>query len=264
MLIPQSSYVGHHAELYDLFYADKPYEDEASFIHLCIQAYGNGGKKVLELACGTGNHAILLEKCGYEITATDYSVDMLNQAKKKAAISKSKVQFNIQDMRELSHPDSPYDVAICLFDSIGYVVTNENILKVLQGVRRQLKSDGLFIFEFWNAGAMLKGYDPVRVRRWQMPDREIIRISETSVDHTSQTCTVSYSVLEMMTNGQYVKLNESQINRFFLIQEMAQFLKNSDFVPLKWFAGFTDIEQIDSSVWHILCVALISNEVSTK
>ena len=77
MSTPQSSYIGRHAALYDLFYAEKNYGDESAFIHRCIQNYQPGAQKMLELACGTGTHSLLLEKLGYNVIATDYSPDML-------------------------------------------------------------------------------------------------------------------------------------------------------------------------------------------
>jgi hypothetical protein len=144
---------------------------------------------------------------------------------------------------------------ICLFDSIGYVATNKNILKVLNGVRHQLNPRGLFIFEFWHAAAMLKSYDPLRLRRWKLQDREIVRISETSINYIEQVSSVSYTILELLNNGHFESIKETQINRFFLIQEMAQFLETADFLPLKWFSGFALDENITSSTWHIVCVA---------
>lgn len=254
MQTPQSSYVGRYAELYDLFYAEKPYREEAAFIHACLQTHGTSVKNVLELACGTGTHALMLEKFGYEITATDYSPDMLAQAQIKGKASHSRVEFRLQDMRKLEKPQQPWDAVICLFDSIGYVATNENIHKVLNGVRQQLRPGGLFIFEFWHAAAMLKSYEPLRVRRWQIPDGEIVRISETSIDHAAQLCSVSYTIYELSNNGRYHSIKEIQINRFFLIQEMAQFLETENLSPLKWYSGFTTDEIIDSSTWHIVCV----------
>jgi hypothetical protein len=58
-----------------------------------------------------------------------------------------------------------------------------------------------------------------------------------------------------MNNGCYQTIKETQINRYFLVQEMAQFLETAEFIPLKWFSGFTKDETINSTTWHIVCVA---------
>ena len=75
-------YAGRYAELYDLFYGDKPYAEEAAFVRDCLRAFGSFRvREILELACGTGRHALELEKLGYQVTATDRSPEMLEVAR---------------------------------------------------------------------------------------------------------------------------------------------------------------------------------------
>ena len=251
-----SSYLGRHAELYDLFYADKPYADEAHFVHCCLQQYGSGPSvRLLELACGTGEHAFALERHGYQIFATDYSEAMIAMARKKAHDLSSAVDFQVQDMTNLSLTCDPFDAVFCLFDSIGYVATNEKIAGVLRGVHRQLRPGGLFIFEFWHAAAMLRSYSPVRIRRWDTDQGTLLRISETSLACADQLSRVTYSIYELNRDGTYESLSETQINRYFLVQEMAQWLTSSGFIPIKWFAGFSDDEIINEDTWHVVAVA---------
>jgi SAM-dependent methyltransferase len=250
-----SSYIGRHAELYDLFYSDKPYEKEASFVDQCIKKYSEGSSsRLLELACGTGSHAFALEKLGYEIVATDYSEDMLNCARRKADMISSSVDFRWQDMRKLNIPGNKFDVILCLFDSIGYVATNDALIKVLRGVREHLRLGGLFIFEFWHASAMLRSYEPLRICRRQTSEGEILRISETSLEYAKQMAKVDYTILELRKDGTYSRINEAQINRYFLIQEMSWLLTYSSLEPLKYFAGYAENEEISANTFHIIAV----------
>ena len=251
-----TSYSGRHAELYDLFYAEKPYETEAAFVDQCLRTYAVGPtKRLLEIACGTGTHALQLEQRGYDIVATDYSSDMLERATQKASQAASSVEFQLQDMTELDVAGAPFDAAYCLFDAIGYVVTNNALEKVFRGVYKHLRADGLFVFEFWHAGAMLRRYDPVRIRRWQTEDGTILRLSETALDYAQQLSRVTYSIYELRANGTYSSLVETQVNRYFLLQEMAAWLTTTGFAPVKWFAGFTNDETISDETWHIVTVA---------
>jgi ubiquinone/menaquinone biosynthesis C-methylase UbiE len=251
-----NSYSGRRAELYDVFYKDKPYVEEAAFVHYCLQEFGKRPtSSVLELACGTGSHAIELEKFGYAVVATDRSDSMLAVARQKAERRSSGVEFHSQDMRSLTLTKRPFDAAICLFDSIGHVVTNEGLTQTLQGVHRHLSAGGLFVFEFWNAGAMLRHYEPVRVRRWMTEKGEIVRISETTLDHSRQACEVQYNIFELNNDGTYSQSRESHVVRYFLVQEMAAFLEANGFVPLKWFAGFSTCESITENTWHIVAAA---------
>jgi ubiquinone/menaquinone biosynthesis C-methylase UbiE len=255
-LLSGNSYIGRHAELYDIFYADKPYVAEASFVHQCLQEYSAGpARRLLELACGTGSHALALESLGYEIVAIDSSEHMLASARLKAGKSSSRVHFRRQDMTALDVAGAPFDAVICLFDSIGYVVTNEAIKQTLEGVYRHLRPDGLFVFEFWHAGAMLRSFDPIRVRTWPLPEGELLRISETRLECGRQLSHVAYTILELRRDGTYSRLTETQLNRYFLVQEMAGWLSTSGFTPIKWFAGFSLNEGIDETTWHVLAVA---------
>lgn len=222
----------------------------------CLRDYSAGPvNNLLELACGTGTHALQLEKHGYRILATDYSEDMLQRAQQKGAAASSRVDFRFQDMTQLDLSDGPFDAAYCLFDAIGYVGTNNALDRVFRGVQKHLRPDGLFVFEFWHAAAMLRHYDPVRVRRWQVNDSLVLRISETTLDYEQQTSEVVYSIYELKPDGTYSTLTEKQINRYFLVQEMAARLTATGFVPVKWFAGFSRDEVISHETWHIVAVA---------
>lgn len=251
-----TSYAGRHADLYDIIYADKDYAGEAAFVHAQLQRHRSGDTtKLLELACGTGRHALALESLGYQITATDHSEDMLRVARARAASAGSRVQFRCLDMQQIGPDLNGFDAAICLFDSLGYVRSNDAITATLRGVARALRNDGLFLCELWHAGAMLRGFDPVRVRRWPSPAGELLRVSETSIDCQQQLATVSYDLLELRNDGTYSRIREAQVNRFFLVQEVRALLAGAGLEPLRFLAGFSDSERIDDETWHLVAIA---------
>jgi SAM-dependent methyltransferase len=262
---PAPSYNGRHAEVYDLLYADKPYKAEADFVHRCLQTFRIGSvKHVLELACGTGSHALALERHGYRIIATDYSEDMLRVGRAKAASEDSSVEFRWQDMRTLDVPEAPFDAIISLFDSIGYVATDEALQRVLSNVRRHLGKEGLFVFEFWHAAAMLRNYEPVRVRRSSTPEGELLRISTTTLERDAGLAHVAYSIYELHNDGKYSVTGETQTNRYFLVQEMAKLLDCAGLVPVHWFGGFQVDSPITKDTWHIIGVAKPAGTWNTR
>lgn len=253
---PERPYAGRYAELYDLFYADKPYGDEAAFVHQCIREFsGILAHDILELACGTGRHAFELEKFGYAVTATDRSVEMLGVARQRAAENDSRVEFVAADMQQLDLPKKNWDAAVCLFDSIGYLKTNAAIKMALDRIRDHLRQAGLFVFEFWHAPAMLNGYSPIRKRSWKMGNAEIVRTSETSLDHDNSLANVRYTVNEIRNGQTFNAFRELHINRFFTVDEMEKLLTSARFEPLKCFAGFNKTEPIGDKTWHIVAVA---------
>jgi SAM-dependent methyltransferase len=217
-------------------------------------------RRVLELACGTGAHALALEKLGYEILATDDSEEMLARARRKAEVASSRVEFRRQNMTELAEAGldeagGPFDAVVCMFDSIGYAVTNEALGRVLAGVRAHLRPRGLFVFEFWHGAAMLRSYESVRVRRWAQAWGELLRISETTLEHERQLAHVSYTIYELRRDGTYDASKQTMTCRYFLVQEMAALVSAAGLGPVKWLAGFSEQEPITEETWHVLAVA---------
>jgi SAM-dependent methyltransferase len=251
-----SVYGKQYAQLYDLLYGDKPYDYEAEFVHKCMQQHGIGNTgRILELACGTGNHAFHLEKLGYDVTAVDLSPDMIAEANRKAQSLSSRISFLQGDMAQVDIGERVFDSVICLFDSIGYAVTNEHLSGVLKNVHRHLAPSGLFIFEFWHAAAMLRHYEPIRIRRWKANGVEITRISETHLDFALQTAAVDYTVFTSSPVSGLSCFAERHLNRYFLLQEMELFLSAAQLKLRAAFNGFTGSEIIDDQTWHIVAVA---------
>jgi ubiquinone/menaquinone biosynthesis C-methylase UbiE len=249
-------FAGRYAELYDVFYGAKSYATEACFVRDCLAEFGAGPlARVFDLACGTGSHAIELEKLGLQVVALDYSADMIAAARLKAAGRGSRIDFRTGDMRDFTLVDAPFDGATCLFDSIGFAHTNDAIRRSLGNVQRHLKPGAACVVEFWHAPAMMHHYDPVRVARWQTDSGEILRISETKLDHRNQLAHVTYRVYELGDAGTYCRFEDTQVNRYFHVAEMKSLMCEAQLVPLKWFAGFARDEKITSDTWHVVAVA---------
>jgi SAM-dependent methyltransferase len=73
--------------------------------------------RVLDLACGSGRHALGLAAKGFKVTGLDTSKDAIERA--SAAAADLPVDFYLADMRNFS-ADVPFNAAICLGNSIAY------------------------------------------------------------------------------------------------------------------------------------------------
>src|SRR5215207_65025 len=165
-----NTFQGLHARHYDLIYADKPYAEEARFVHDLL---GGRAGRLLDVACGSGRHAREFAALGWEVVGVDYSADLLAHA------AANGIEVHEQDMRHLDVPGKPFDAVTCLFDSIGYPQDNDGVVAALHGMRRHLAPSGRAAVEFLHAPALLSGADPVRVRRFDLSDGgTVLRISE--------------------------------------------------------------------------------------
>lgn len=69
-------------------------------------------RRVLELACGTGEVTRLLLSLGHEVTALDFSEDMLNVARTKHA-GEARLRLILADAENPMEPDATYDAIVC-------------------------------------------------------------------------------------------------------------------------------------------------------
>src|SRR5262245_11024529 len=117
-----NTYAGLHARYYDVVYADKPYEHEARFVDSLLRDAGTAtGRRLLDVACGTGRHAAEFAALGWSVTGVDLSEALLEHARTNAPTAR----FLRQDMRQLDVPGEPFDAITCLFDAIGYAIDDD-------------------------------------------------------------------------------------------------------------------------------------------
>ncbi|MBI5060134.1 class I SAM-dependent methyltransferase [candidate division KSB1 bacterium] len=134
----------HTAHLYDLIYTRmKDYAAEAHAVHELIQSSLPGARSLLDIACGTGEHAKWLHgEHGYEVFGIDLDSNMV-------AISQAKCpecRFLTANMVDFEVAER-FDAAICLFGSIGYLTDLADVAQAFERVRSHLKPGGVFLLE---------------------------------------------------------------------------------------------------------------------
>lgn len=131
-----------YAPIYWMFVkgASKAYDE----ISERISSYIKKDSKVLELACGTGEFTIRLAKKCASWTATDFSENMLKEAKnayEKTGQSMEGLSFEWQDATDLSYEKECFD-AVMIANALHIMPEPE---KALEEIRRVLKPDGLLL-----------------------------------------------------------------------------------------------------------------------
>ncbi len=129
--------------LYENFqdYNSEPYtKNTEQEVHFLIKQFGNSfPKKVLDVGCGTGRHAIILAEQGYDVTGIDLSEDLVRQAREKAKQMGLSVNFVIQDAVTLPY-QAEFDAAILMCEgAFSMMETDEKEQSILDGVARALR-----------------------------------------------------------------------------------------------------------------------------
>jgi SAM-dependent methyltransferase len=134
------------AELYDLIYSEfKDFAAEGRKVGGMILEMAPGARTVLDVGCGTGRHAEVLNKeFGLDVDGLDIHPGFLDIASKRCPSG----AFHLEDMADFEL-DRRYDVVICLFSSIGYVRTEERLRSTARSFSRHLAPGGLAIVEPW-------------------------------------------------------------------------------------------------------------------
>jgi SAM-dependent methyltransferase len=134
------------AEIYDRIMRTVGYRMWADYIEELCRLYKVAPRRVLDLACGTGSTSLPFAKRGYEVIGIDRSPAMLARARRKAQSAGLDIDFREGDMRsfKLEHH---VDLAICLYDSINYVLDPAELSAMCTCVCGALRPGGLFVFD---------------------------------------------------------------------------------------------------------------------
>ncbi|MBD3407984.1 MAG: methyltransferase domain-containing protein [Candidatus Lokiarchaeota archaeon] len=113
--------------------------------------------KILDIACGSGRHAIELASRGAYVIAFDNSSSMIQQAKNFADSANSSPRFLILEMLEMEKEVSEsFDLALCLGNSLALLNDWNEVEHVIRTVRNLLNQEGKFIFQTLNFTEIIK------------------------------------------------------------------------------------------------------------
>lgn len=135
-----------------------------------LERHPVAGRRALDLACGTGTLALMLADTGWQVTGLDSSEEMLAMARAKAEYAEAphNATFVRGDMRRLGagydrrsaadrDPSAPvgeglsslalrpasFDLVTCVYDSLNYLLSEEDLGACFGAAARALAPGGL-------------------------------------------------------------------------------------------------------------------------
>ncbi|MFO1043654.1 MAG: class I SAM-dependent methyltransferase [Planctomycetaceae bacterium] len=246
-----------YAEVYDAVYLEKDYRAECDFLECAICRWAPfTAKRILDLGCGTGSHALELAGRGYQVVGVDRSAQMLSVARQKAIESglSESLQFQQADACEWQG-HGIFDVVISMFSVLSYQTTDRALEELMRTARRALRVGSLFLADFWFEPAVIS----------QRPERRVKKL-KTSNGHAMRTCTpywdpkshIVHVSCEVVTfEGEVLSetIYETHSMRYFSLPEIQDQLTKSGFT-LVHFCAFPQIHELPSvSSWNVALVA---------
>ena len=211
-----------YAKYYDLLYKDKDYDKESKYI---IDKIANGGgqqvNSILELGCGTGKHAKILQDSGYTIYGIDLSANMIKLAKQNG------VSCEVADIRTYRQSNK-FDCCISLFHIASYQNSDEDISHYFDTASFHLKKGGIFIFDVWYKPAVLHQLPEKRVKTMENDDIKVIRYCNPEHLPKESIVKVNYTIeIIDKKSKSYESIKETHSMRYFSSDEIKEFAQKA-------------------------------------
>ena len=215
-------------DYYNLFYENKDYESEAKYIHDKLIKHQHKGNSILELGCGTGKHANNLSKFGYKILGIEQSESML-----KKVIKSKNFECIKGDIRKIKL-EKKFDCVISLFHVLSYQISNESLKSVFITAFNNLKTEGIFLFDFWFAPAVIHQKPSVRTKTISTKNNKVCRIAEPEILLEKNQVNVKYTFYDFHQKANTFKISEELHQmRYFSIPELEYIAESTGFQMLE-------------------------------
>lgn len=237
------------ARIYDSVMDDVDYELWADFLDEVMQTHHPNPVSILDLACGTGSIALSLDEllC-YDILATDISKQMIGIAAEKAKKERASVEFQVMNFLDIDL-DRKFDVVLSTFDSINYLHSTDDILRLFEEVKKVLDRESLFIFDFTTPKNSIKAIEYLNNEEGYTPDNYRF-FRKSRYDPKNR---IHYNAFDIEKLGEddetvletYHEVHEQKI---YTLNEMLDIIAETDYTLVAKYDGFDLVEADESSL----------------
>jgi len=224
------------APLYDQLMHDVPYSAWIEYIKELLAERGVRPRRVLDLACGTGNVTELLCAEGYSTIGVDIAEGMILEARRKAAERDLPIQYAVQDAAELDLPGRRFDLCVSLFDSLNYVTDPARLQQAMVRVALHLTRNGLFLFDMNSDYALRNRFFDQSNRTTSAPLRYDW---ESEYFPDTRLCRVNMRFWYRDEEGQENAFSEEHWQFAYREEEIRDMLKNAGFEEISAYQAYT-------------------------
>jgi ubiquinone/menaquinone biosynthesis C-methylase UbiE len=243
------------ARFYDKIWGKYDYNSDVKFLDDLFKEHRC--RSIIDVGCGTGNHALRLSKLGYEVVGVDISPTMLRIAKEKG--KEAKVRFIQGDMKKLEKiiPENRrFDAAICLGQAFSSMITNMDVHAFFHGIHKILRKNGLFVFGARNTKMIKEEYlNTIRLDHTLVEKRlQLLVLVYNTRDSRNRNVIVWRPIFLMKENDKVdFQIREHKL-RWNYYSELKKMLTEDNFTLLATYSGNTK-EKFDenehANMWFV-------------
>jgi SAM-dependent methyltransferase len=243
--------------LYEIAF-DMNRKGEVDFLAHCFRRYARGPvRRVVDIACGTGPHLIRLADRGFRMIGLDLSPRNIEFLRQRLEANGQAAELIVGDMTDFRLRPA-VDAAICMQDSQGHLLTNEQLLAHLRCVGRALRPGGLYVFDRYMASSWT---NPARSWSWsRRRGRLIVRASFSALHDVDPVTQVfrERMTLEAIENGTRRVYRQTHRSRMVFPQELRALVALAGgFEFVQWFFGFKPHQLLERSRHPLLMVVVL-------
>lgn len=222
------------ARIYDYLMQGIDYDEWAEYIISLVEEHGGNKGIMMDLACGTGSSSLSLAKKDLQVVGVDLSPQMLEAARVKADKEGLKIDFVEQDMRELSLTDK-VDSVVVFQDGLNYMLKEEDLKRVFEGVYKQLKAKGLFIFDINSVDKLPASPEEVN---W-LDEDDMTLIWDSTYNREEEIWEINLTGFLKVEGDYYEKFQEVHRERYYPRRIIKNYLEEAGFQMLAVYKAFT-------------------------
>lgn len=227
------------AEYYDLLNYNVNYKKVADYIESIFKLSNINPELILDLACGTGNLTLELDKRGYDMIGLDLSYEMLSVASSKKRWGHEQRNRSIlwinQDMTNFELYGT-VDAVICSFDSLNYIINSEDLSNCFKLVNNYLNHGGVFIFD---VNSKYKFEQIYGKNDFVLENKNVFCAWRNYYNKRTQICDFDMTIFVNQGNEQYSRYNEIQKEKYHSNELLLELLHQHNFTDVNIFYDFS-------------------------
>lgn len=202
-----------------------------------------GAKRVLDLACGTGKHALMFSQWGIDVVGMDQSEAMVKRARQNAREMGIAAVFEqgdflgfLANLMALDSPLKPFDTVLILGNSLPHLLSLDELNQTLVNIREVLDERGRLIIQNRNYDKILAEKNRfMPPNSWRQGDEEKIFFRFTDFEGER----VTFNIVTFTRVGEQW-VHQVQSNHLWPMQakEMDQALKEAGFKKFQFYGNF--------------------------
>jgi len=223
------------AHFYDRLTQDVHYRDIADYYEMLFRRAGLSIHTVLDLACGTGSMTWEMAGRGYEMIGTDQSVEMLDEAQKKAegqAVSIAPLWL-CQSMERLDLYGT-VDAAICCLDGMNYAEP-ATLREIFRRLLLFLEPGGILIFDILPP-LLLRAYDG---ETFVDETEDVLCLWRAEFDEEENACFYGMDIFIREQDSRWRRSGEEHVEYAHDPQMLRQLLADVGFEHVELFGEMT-------------------------